>query len=230
VISILLNSNEFSWILVISFLIAFLFNVFVTLPIHECAHGFVAYKLGDNTAKYQGRLTLNPFAHIDYVGALSMLIVGFGWAKPVPVNAGYFKKPKVGMAITALAGPASNLILAFISLLLSNVVMLIGTAVGNETFLTVCWWIICTFWFIAEINTYLAIFNLIPIPPLDGSRILSAFLPDKYYYKLMQYERYTGLIVFALVYVFRDQLSIVSDFVLTGINILASLPFTGILY
>ncbi|MBP3706233.1 MAG: site-2 protease family protein, partial [Clostridia bacterium] len=108
-------------------ILASLIVIFLTLPIHEFAHGFVANKLGDPTARYQGRLTLNPMAHIDYLGALCILLVGFGWAKPVPINSYYFKKPKRDIALTALAGPVSNLIMALVVTLLRNIlIVLVG--------------------------------------------------------------------------------------------------------
>ena len=176
------------------YILSSLVVIFLTLPIHEFSHGFVASKLGDPTPKYQGRLTLNPLAHIDYIGALAILIFGFGWAKPVNVDMRYFKKPKRDMALTALAGPVSNILLAFIFILLRNTVFLL---IKN---LTVQYYIIIVCSFIAQINISLAVFNLIPIPPLDGSRLLNVILPDRIYYKIMRYERYLIYIVFALVF------------------------------
>ena len=172
------------------------FIIFCVLPIHEFAHGFVAYKLGDDTARLKGRLTLNPLAHVDPFGALMVLLVGFGYAKPVPVNIGRFKrgKRKQYMALTAFAGPISNILMAivftfFYCLIYYKYMHLGDAALYTALFLSVA----------AQINISLAVFNLLPIPPLDGSRILNAFLPDRLYYKLMQYERYIVLAVFALI-------------------------------
>ena len=172
------------------------FIIFCVLPIHEFAHGYVAYKLGDDTARLKGRLTLNPLAHVDPFGALMVLLVGFGYAKPVPVNIGRFKrgKRKQYMALTAFAGPISNILMAtvftfFYCLVYYKYVHLGDVALYTALFLSVA----------AQINISLAVFNLLPIPPLDGSRILNAFLPDRLYYKLMQYERYIVLAVFALI-------------------------------
>lgn len=198
---------------ILIYIISSLIVIFLTLPIHEFAHGFAATKLGDPTPKYQGRLTLNPFAHIDYFGAVCILLFGFGWAKPVGVNMRNFKNPKLGMAITALAGPLSNIIVAFIAALLN------GFAV---VFLGEYEWVFYLnlfFIFIAQINVSLAVFNLIPIPPLDGSRILNAILPDKIYYKLMRYERYLIIGVFALIYigVLDGPIDYLSNLILSGI-------------
>ena len=204
---------------IIIYIVSSLIVIFLTLPIHEFAHGFVATKLGDPTPKYQGRLTLNPLAHIDYLGALCILVFGFGWAKPVSVNMRNFNNPKAGMAITAVAGPLSNIIVAFIAILIKGIIMtfLPSAVIGNYLYL------LCLF--IAQINVYLAVFNLIPIPPLDGSRILNAVLPDKTYYKLMRYERYLIWGVFALIYlgVLDRPLSYLSTAVLTGLNYLSNL-------
>ncbi|MBO4733632.1 MAG: site-2 protease family protein, partial [Clostridia bacterium] len=115
---------------VIAAIFSALIVIFLTLPVHEFAHGFIADKLGDPTPRWQGRLTLNPLAHIDPIGSLGIILFGIGWAKPVSVNARYFKNPKMGMAITALAGPVSNIIMALLSLLLMNIILVIGAKVG----------------------------------------------------------------------------------------------------
>lgn len=218
-----LLSGSMGFAEVIIYILSSLAVIFLTLPVHEFAHGFVASKLGDYTPRYQGRLTLNPFAHIDYVGALCILFFGFGWAKPVQVNSRNFKNPKAGMAITALAGPVSNLIVAFISLILFNLCMLIYT----KTAVAFVFYVMYFFLYIAQINVSLAVFNLIPVPPLDGSRILSAFLPDRYYYTLMRYERYIMIALFALIYlgVFDTPLSLASGSIMNFLNSIASLPF-----
>lgn len=168
--------------------------VFISLPIHEFAHAFAATKLGDPTPKYTGRITLNPLAHLDPIGSLLLLLFGFGWARPVQVNSFNFKKPKRDMAITAAAGPVSNIILAFVFYFIFKV--LLRFLPDTELAAYIC--LICSF--VVNINIGLAVFNLIPIPPLDGSRLLSSFLNDKHYYRLMQYERYFSFAIIILLF------------------------------
>lgn len=169
--------------------------IFITLPIHEWAHGFVSTKLGDPTPRYQGRLTLNPMAHFDLMGALGILLLGIGWAKPVQVNARYYKNPKWGMALVALAGPLSNIVLAFIMLLINNILKVTGL-VENAIIEQLYYFLL----YIAIISISLAVFNLIPVPPFDGSRILFVFLPQRFYFQIMRYERYIFIGIFVLVY------------------------------
>jgi len=175
--------------------IPFALMLIVSLPIHELAHGMVANWLGDDTAYYQGRLTLNPFAHLDLFGTVSMVLFGFGWAKPVPVNPTRFKcNMRLGMALTALAGPVSNLLLSLIFMILGKGAALIGNASGNDFFYFANW-ILMT---ISVTNIYLAFFNLIPIPPLDGSRILNYFLPYRAQAFLDNLERYSFYILMGI--------------------------------
>ncbi len=164
------------------------------ITLHELSHGLVAYRLGDDTAKRAGRLTLNPLKHLDPMGLLMMLVFHFGWAKPVPVNMMKFENPKRGMAITALAGPGCNLVItiAFLFLYGSLVRPLSGNAVG-ETVLEL-------FELTAYISLGFCIFNLIPVPPLDGSKVLFAMLPESAYWKLMHYERYGSIALIVLVW------------------------------
>ena len=164
------------------------------IPIHEAAHAYVADKLGDPTGKYSGRLTLNPMAHFDLLGSIAMIVCGIGWARPVPINPRNFREPKKAMAISAAAGPISNLIVAAASLAIAKIIMYVSYQTGVNTALSTLFTI---FKVMCSINISLAIFNLIPIPPFDGSRIFNYFLPDKFYFKVMEYEQYImiGLIV-----------------------------------
>lgn len=200
--------------------LARLFVVFCTLPVHEYAHAFIADKLGDKTARLSGRLTLNPMAHIDILGAIMILFVGFGYAKPVPVNPRNFKNPKKGMALTALAGPFSNILMAVVFMFLSNVLSLFGSSLFVQAFYVF-------FSFAASINIGLAVFNLIPIPPLDGSRVLELLIPDKYYYKFAQYERYIVIVIFGLIIfgVLDAPLAFLQNHLYSALNYIVSLPF-----
>lgn len=186
-------SDKLVYVLIIAFC------VLLSLSIHELSHGAAAYFLGDKTAKYSGRLSLNPMHHLDPFGALCLFLFGFGWARPVPINPMYFKNKKGGMAITALAGPVSNFIVAFLAEI--GVVLLGGLTFKSDTsFLfnlasvsyTICY-------YLTILNIGLGLFNLIPVPPLDGSKILNAILPQRIYFKIMQYERYGFIILIILI-------------------------------
>lgn len=213
----------------------------LSLSVHEYAHARTAFKLGDDTAARQGRLTLNPMQHLDLFGALAFIIVGFGWAKPVPVNPANFSRDKVkdmrfGMLRVAIAGPVSNLIIAFFANFLLQLINFILILTGNPmTFqinpiLNIVYLLLTTFYFS---NIFLALFNMLPIPPLDGSKVLGAFLPNQAYYKYMEFQRYSGIIMLVLIFLGGGILgriirfiSIPMDWILsTPINFLFQLLF-----
>ena len=164
------------------------------VTLHELAHGYTAYRLGDDTAKLEGRLTLNPIKHIDPIGLISMLVFGFGWAKPVPVNMFNMREPKKGMAITALAGPAMNVFIAAVAFLLYGIMLAFLTT--SRVYFSVLQLLLTT----AYLSCAFAVFNLLPIPPLDGSKIFFSFLPNDKYLTLMRYERYGMIIMLVLVF------------------------------
>ena len=199
----------------------------MALSVHESAHGYAAYRLGDPTAHSLGRITLNPVKHFDLFGFLSMLIFHIGWAKPVPVNARYFKNPRRDFAIVGAAGPLSNICLALIHLLILRLVMIYATnSVVNGTltegvWMTVLALVVYLLYMGVAMNIILAIFNLIPIPPFDGSRIFYAFLPPKWYFGVMKYERYIMLGCIILFFVMRrmnvNPLGAFEDWVINGL-------------
>ncbi len=165
----------------------------ICITLHELSHGLVAYRLGDSTAKDRGRLTLNPLKHLDPMGLLMMLVFRVGWAKPVPVNMNNFKNPKRGMAVTALAGPVSNILISIVFLFIFGMayVPLQNSSVGE--------YVLGMLQLTAYISIGLAIFNLLPVPPLDGSKVLLSVISDESYYKLMRYERYGSIVMIILV-------------------------------
>ena len=176
----------------------------IALTLHEYAHGYAAYKLGDNTAKAMGRLSLNPIHHIDPIGALCMVLFHFGWAKPVPINPRNFKNPRRDMMLSSLAGPVSNLLIAIVATFLeagASFVFSVAATKGNVTESNYYFYYAAVLFFycFAYLNFSLAFFNLIPCPPFDGSRIFFYFLPKRWYFKVMRYERYLGFAVIAVV-------------------------------
>ena len=190
-LEIIKNGFDFSYLLGI---LQSVIPSLICITLHELSHGLVAYRLGDDTAKRAGRLTLNPLKHLDPIGLLMMVTVHFGYAKPVPVNMNKFNNPKRDMAITALAGPVSNVVITLVFLLLYGLLYLPlqGSAVGE--------YLLDMLDLTAYISIGYAIFNILPIPPLDGSKVLFSVLDEESYRKLMRYERYGGLILMALVW------------------------------
>ncbi len=215
------NGDFFS---VVIHILAILMVIFLVLPFHEWAHAWVASLLGDTSIKYRGRLSLNPLSHIDYMGALCLLLFGFGWAKPVPVDDRNFKNPKVGMAITALAGPVANIVAGIAGgFIFYGFMYLAPSVVLNK----IGYYAMMFLQYYIVLNCSLAVFNLIPIPPLDGSKIMFAFLPDKAVYKFYQYQQYFTIALFALLWigVFNIPLNFLESLLLKGIEVVCSFPF-----
>lgn len=195
----------------------------ICITLHECAHGYAAYRLGDDTAKRAGRLTLNPIKHIDIVGLIMLVTLHFGWAKPVPVNMNRFKDPKQGMALTAAAGPLANLLITILALFIYGLLFypLSRSQTGD--------YVLQTVYITAYLSLTLAIFNIIPIPPLDGSKVLYSFISERNYRKLMYYERYGMLALLLLVLLMNrlpvDPLSAAANWVFDRLFFFAELGF-----
>lgn len=199
--------------------------VLLCIMVHEVCHGLAAFALGDPTAKAMQRLSFNPLRHIDPLGAIMMVTVGFGWAKPVPVDPRYFKNPQSGMAITALAGPLSNFILAFLSAMAYQAMYAYAMINGTSPFLS---HLAAFLGMMISLNIGLGVFNLIPFPPLDGSKILGLVLPENLYFSLMRFERYGMLVLMAALWLgFLDAplfavRSAVSNFMLYSTDFVAN--------
>lgn len=183
----------------------------VSISCHEFAHGYVAYKLGDKTAKASGRLTLNPVKHFDLLSVLFFLLFGFGWAKGVPVNPNNFKEKKQGMVMTSIAGPLTNVLLAFLA---AVAIQFFPDSVpfGGWRYYTLLY-LYRFMWQLLSVNAMLAIFNLIPIPPLDGSKVFFSVLPDKTYYKILSYDHFMLIVLLVLVYT-----GVLDKLIMTGTN------------
>lgn len=184
-------------------------SVLIALVLHELAHGFVSYKLGDPTPKAQGRLTLNPLAHIDPMGAICLFLCGFGWAKPVAIDYSYYKHKKLGTALVSLAGPCMNFIIALVAAFGLKLCSVYGVPQ-----------LINFFYILFSINVGLGVFNLIPFPPLDGSKILASVLPNKYYDTWMYLERYGFIILMFLLF-----FNILTPILSIGTGFISSLIF-----
>ena len=184
--------------------------VLIALTVHEFAHGFVSEKLGDPTPRFQGRLTLNPLAHLDIMGTILMILTGFGWAKPVSINPNYYKDRTKGMALVALAGPLANFILALIGILIGQIIaMLLNKAGMSTAFISSLTYVF------AWRNLCFMVFNLIPLPPLDGFKVAGMFIPKRTYYSILQYEHYVIYAIMAL-----SLLGVFNMFIGTGAEIL----------
>ena len=208
-----LLSNGLSGFQIVEFLLNIV-AVMLSLTFHELSHGFVAWKLGDPTAKNAGRLTLNPLKHLDPLGAICMLLFRFGWAKPVPVSVMYFKNPRRDMAYVAAAGPVANILFGLVSLFLYYLAALYLPEIVVVDYLLS---FLAT---LTVLNVGFAVFNLLPLPPLDGSRIAGLFLPQNWYWTLLRYERYIQIAVLILLYtgMLTTPLGIVRNLILSGME------------
>lgn len=195
---------------------SYLVILLIAFPIHECAHGFAAKLLGDNTAEEQGRITLNPISHLDPMGTIGLLVFGIGWAKAVPVQPRRARKvsQKTAMALTAAAGPLSNVFVSLIFMIIMKLVIVFGETSSTTLYL------VLALQMVININLNLGVFNLLPIPPFDGSRLFFAFLPTKYYFAIMRYERFIMMAVLLLLYtgILSIPFGIVSSLIYTGLD------------
>lgn len=208
-------------------------SILLALSVHECAHAWMAYKLGDPTAKNRGRMTVNPLKHLDPLGVLCMIVAGFGWAHPVPVDARNLKKTKRDMVLISLAGPVSNIILAFLGVLLLRILIvvlspLLSTAAPYSFGVTAFSMLLSFLMLFCSLNAGLAIFNLLPIPPLDGSHLLALILPTRIYFKYVRYERYISFVLVLLILfgILDTPLFFLRSYLLMGLEwIVGLIPF-----
>ncbi len=168
--------------------------IVLCFPVHESAHAWMADMLGDPTGRERGRISLNPLVHMEMWGTICFLLLGIGYAKPVPVDIRNFKNPKKDFALTALAGPASNLLMAATCFVLLRIIYIVPVFWGAVDILETC------LYYAAYINISLAVFNMIPVPPLDGSRLVTAILSDSIYNRFLKYERYSAIVLLGLIY------------------------------
>ena len=215
-----LQQLDFSFVLEYGIIIA---ASLLCIMFHEVSHGLTALKLGDRTAKDAGRLTFNPIKHVDIFGLLAMAIFRFGWAKPVPINMRNFKHPVRDMAITAAAGPLSNVVLAYLALCIRAAALYFSIRSGGA----VAGFLVTFFEYVAVLSVGLAVFNVIPIPPLDGSKVLNALLPREVYYKILRYERYGFLLMIVVLYlgVLNAPLSFCRNALMNGLMRISGFPF-----
>ena len=201
--------------------VAFIAALLFALTIHEMSHALVAKWNGDPTAQMLGRITLNPMKHLDIFGTLMMILAGFGWAKPVPINPFYFRNPKKGMMLSALAGPLSNVAMAFLLMVIYKLLYIPTIFGSSASFVDTLQMIL---YYMILINVGLAVFNLLPIPPLDGSRVATYFLPRDVYFKIMQYENIIFLALLALLWtgVLNRPLNYLQDAVFSGLDLLTT--------
>ncbi len=197
--------------------------LFICFPVHECAHATAAKLLGDDTAERQGRVTLNPFAHLDLIGTIGLLLFGIGWAKPVPVQpyrCRKVKSQKAAMALTALAGPLSNVLISLVFMIIQKILIITLAGTGG----TMLIYVTLILSMVIDTNLYLAVFNLLPIPPFDGSRIFLIFLPQKYYFSVMKYEQILMFVVLGLLWtnILDGPLMFLSNSIYNFLNLITS--------
>ena len=190
----------------------------IVFPIHECSHALMAKGLGDDTAESQGRITLNPLAHLDLIGTIGILLFGVGWAKPVPVSPNRARKTsaRTAMALTAAAGPMANIVLSLVAMIIGKLILVFGGGTPVSGYL------VMAMFMIVNISLYNGVFNLLPIPPFDGSRIFLAFLPAKYYFGIMKYERVIMIVILMLLYtgILSIPFSFLSDLIYSGLDLI----------